>query len=203
MQEPNLDQWTAGFALVGLLALLVALFGPLAYLFLRGQLRLPPGPKTATPESAAPLPTSMPVPRYQNSGLPPQLARHWAQRLEELMQTEHLYRRSDLRLDTLADRLGLSRHHLSQVLNEQLGLHFFEYVNSLRVAEAQELLRNMSRRQLYIIEVAYAVGFNNKVSFNKAFKAATGLTPSEFRQQALDNPDRNFPLSRVSVLAKG
>jgi AraC-like DNA-binding protein len=144
-----------------------------------------------------------PAPRYQHSGLPPHLAQEQARRLEQLMRQEKLYRRSELRLDTLAERLGLSRHHLSQVLNEQLGLNFFEYVNALRIAEAQELLRNTSRRQLNIIEVAYEVGFNNKVSFNKAFKNTTGLTPSEFRQQVDGNPDGDLRLLTTPGLEKG
>ncbi|TLM89615.1 helix-turn-helix domain-containing protein [Hymenobacter jeollabukensis] len=141
--------------------------------------------------------------RYQHSGLPPRVAQEQARRLQQLMQQERLYRRPELRLDTLAEHLGLSRHHLSQVLNEQLGLNFFEYLNALRVAEAQELLRATSRRQRNIIEVAYAVGFNNKVSFNKAFKQATGLTPSEFRQQLTVNTDGDLPFPLTSGLEKG
>jgi AraC-like DNA-binding protein len=136
-------------------------------------------------------PAALPTVRYQNSGLPERVALQQAQRLEQLMRVEKLYRLNELRLDTLAERLGMSRHHLSQVLNEQLGLSFFEYVNALRIAEAQVLLRNTSRQQLNIIEVAYEVGFNNKVSFNKAFKAATGLTPTEFRQQVNGNSDKD------------
>jgi AraC-like DNA-binding protein len=170
-----------------------------------------PAPKPTAPvqavaeEPAAPeMPTDVfPTARYQHSGLPPQLAAQQAQRLEQLMRTEKLYRQSELRLDTLADKLEMSRHHLSQVLNEGLGMNFFEYIKSLRVAEAKDLLCSTSRRQLNIIEVAYEVGFNNKVSFNKAFKAATGLTPSEFRQAHNGNPDRDLPLEVYPGLEKG
>ncbi|RAK63492.1 helix-turn-helix domain-containing protein [Hymenobacter edaphi] len=154
------------------------------------------------PAPAAGAPPAEPA-RYQHSGLPPHVAQEQARRLQLLMQQERLYRRPELRLDALAERLGLSRHHLSQVLNEQLGLNFFEYLNALRVAEAQELLRATSRRQRNIIEVAYAVGFNNKVSFNKAFKQATGLTPSEFRQQLTDNTDGDLLFPLTPGLEKG
>ncbi|QHJ05833.1 helix-turn-helix domain-containing protein [Hymenobacter busanensis] len=156
--------------------------------------------EAATATDAQPVP---PAPRYQHSGLPPRVAQEQAHRLEQLMRGEKLYRNSELRLDTLADRLGLSRHHLSQVLNEQLGVNFFEYINALRIAEAQELLRNTSRQQLNIIEVAYEVGFNNKVSFNKAFKATTGLTPSEYRQNLNGNTDRDLRLEAEPELEKG
>ncbi|MVM36600.1 helix-turn-helix domain-containing protein [Spirosoma sp. HMF3257] len=129
--------------------------------------------------------------RYRHSGLPAHIARQFAQQLQELMRTEKLYHDNELRLETVAERLNISRHHLSQVLNEQLGMNFFEYINSLRVKEARELLRQVPRQQLNIIEVAYQVGFNNKVSFNKAFKQTTGLTPSEFRRSTQDKPDYN------------
>ncbi|MCC3159541.1 AraC family transcriptional regulator [Hymenobacter sp. 15J16-1T3B] len=155
---------------------------------------------TLTPAEATPADRA---PRYLHSGLPPHVAQEQARRLQQLMQQERLYRRPELRLDTLAERLGLSRHHLSQVLNEQLGLNFFEYLNALRVAEAQQLLRKTSRRRLNIIEVAYEVGFNNKVSFNKAFKQATGLTPSEFRQQLDGNADGDLPFPLTPELEKG
>ncbi|HEX8330366.1 MAG TPA: helix-turn-helix domain-containing protein [Hymenobacter sp.] len=151
-------------------------------------------PNAATPE-VAPLEATTPAPaetRYRNSGLPPHVAVRLAQQLDELMRAEKLYRVSELRLDTLAERLNLSRHHLSQVLNEQLGMNFFEYINALRIEEAKELLIRTSRQELNIIEVAYEVGFNNKVSFNKSFKNATGLTPSEFRQAHNGNPGRDL-----------
>ncbi len=60
-------------------------------------------------------------------------------------------------------------------------MSFFEYINSLRVEEAKLLLKQTSKKQLTVIEIAYMVGFNNKVSFNSTFKKITGQTPSEFR----------------------
>jgi AraC-like DNA-binding protein len=157
-------------------------------------------PAVPTVEAAEAAPTPS---RYQNSGLPPKMAAHFAARLDELMHREQLYRQNDLRLDTLAERLGLSRHHLSQVLNEQLGVNFFEYVNARRIAEARELLALDATPRLNIIEVAYEVGFNNKVSFNKAFKTATGLTPSAYRLQALGNADRSLPATAPTRAEKG
>ena len=55
-------------------------------------------------------------------------------------------------------------------------------MNQLRVEEARQLLAETSRSDMHVIEVAYAVGFNNKASFNAAFKRATGMTPTEYRR---------------------
>lgn len=97
------------------------------------------------------------------------------------MKEQQIYRENELGLDKLATRLGVSRHHLSQVINEQFGKNFFEYINSLRIADAQSLLQQQND-DLHIIDIAYQVGFNNKVSFYKAFKNETGMTPTEFRK---------------------
>lgn len=65
-------------------------------------------------------------------------------------------------------------------------MSFYEYVNSLRVAEACRLLAQVSNGlPMSISEIAYAVGFNNRVSFNTAFKKRTGETPSAYQQRRL------------------
>ncbi len=120
--------------------------------------------------------------KYRNSGLTPEASRSLLQKLVGLMEREQLYRNPDLSLDILAGRLDASKHHVSQIINEHLGASFFEYVNHLRIEEAKQLLAETSRNDLHVIEAAYAVGFNNKVSFNLAFKKATGMTPTEYRK---------------------
>lgn len=124
--------------------------------------------------------------KYKNAELPDDVSTEILSLLENLMATRYLYRESDLRLEKLASETGTSRHHLSQVINNRLGMNFFEYINSLRITEAMELLKDKGKSRLTIIEVAYQVGFNNKVSFNAAFKKQTGVTPTEYRKQHLN-----------------
>jgi AraC-like DNA-binding protein len=119
--------------------------------------------------------------RYKNSALDMEVSNEILGLLDEVMSTKKLYRNSELRLDSLADEVGTSKHYLSQVINEKKGMSFFEYINSLRIAEAKVLLTEKSKKELNVIDVAYMVGFNNKVSFNNTFKKATGKTPTEFR----------------------
>ncbi len=121
------------------------------------------------------------TPRYRNSQLSPDTSREILATVERLMKEKKLYRENDLRLETLAAAAGTSRHHLSQVINEQTGLSFFEYINSLRIREATLLLSSTSKSEMNVIEVAWAVGFNNKVTFNSTFKKMTGLTPTAYR----------------------
>ncbi len=120
--------------------------------------------------------------KYRNSGLTPEASRSLLQNLQLLMREEVLYHDADIGLEKLANLLNASKHHLSQVINEQLGTSFFEYINQLRVEEAKTLLAETSRHEFHVIEIAFIVGFNNKVSFNAAFKKATGMTPTEYRR---------------------
>lgn len=124
------------------------------------------------------------VEKYRHSGLPKSLASKLSDELEQLMQREKLYHQNDLRLETLAEKLNSNKHFVSQVINQTFKVNFFEYINLKRIEEAKLLLRTAPRTQLNVIEIAYAVGFNNKGTFNSVFKKVTGVTPSEFRKQS-------------------
>ncbi len=124
-----------------------------------------------------------PTGRYKNSAIDKEVSDEILFKLETVMAENKLYRENDLRLDTLANSINVSKHHLSQVINEQKGMSFFEYVNEQRITEARQLLASTSKKELNIIDVAYSVGFNNKVSFNTTFKKITGKTPTEFRKE--------------------
>ncbi len=78
--------------------------------------------------------------------------------------------------------MGVSTHHLSQSINEILKLNFYELINRYRVEEAKNKIREETEKSL--LQVAFEVGFNNKASFNNAFKKHVGMTPSKYRQSA-------------------
>ena len=113
-------------------------------------------------------------------------------RLAHLMNEERLYRDSGLSLPTLASRLGITTNHLSEAINQGLGLNFFDYVNRFRVQEACVALR--TRPEATILELTHEVGFNSRSTFNAAFKKWTGVTPSAFRKTKED-PGAPDPLS--------
>lgn len=121
--------------------------------------------------------------KYKNSGLTEQLVEELASALEHLMKTEKLYVESELKLETLAAKLGITKHALSQVINQTFEVSFFEYINLHRIQEAKKLLSAKEKAHLTIIEIAYEVGYNTKNTFNSAFLRIVGMTPSEFRAQ--------------------
>ncbi|NKI33007.1 AraC family transcriptional regulator [Muricauda sp. DJ-13] len=124
--------------------------------------------------------------KYSKSGLTASLSEELRSELARLFAEEKLYRKSDINLDFVALKLNTSRHNTSQIINEHFNMGFHEYVNKHRIEEAKELLANTEN--LNIIDVAYEVGYNNKVTFNKAFKKETQLTPSQFlNENKFDN----------------
>jgi AraC-like DNA-binding protein len=72
---------------------------------------------------------------------------------------------------------------LSQYLNDALGLSFFDYINGLRVAEVQKMMRDRSNDTRTLLDLAFAAGFTSKSTFNTSFKKISGLAPSSWRNQ--------------------
>tara|TARA_R110002049_G_scaffold158121_2_gene323056 strand:- start:4176 stop:5627 length:1452 start_codon:yes stop_codon:yes gene_type:complete len=118
--------------------------------------------------------------KYGKSGLTDRFSVELKKELLKLFYEEKIYKKSDLTLEKLAERLGTTRHNVSQVINQHFDMNFFSLINKFRIIEATEILKNNFNNNLRIIDVAYDVGFNNKVTFNKAFKAEIKMTPSQF-----------------------
>ncbi|MBW8244446.1 helix-turn-helix domain-containing protein [Muricauda oceani] len=123
--------------------------------------------------------------KYEKTGLSEAFSLELKNKLEHLMNEEKLYLDHELRLDNIAELLGISRHHASQVINENFNLSFYDFVNSYRIEEAKNrLCSDFESSPESISDIAYQCGFNNRVSFYKAFKKITHITPKEFIQSA-------------------
>jgi AraC-like DNA-binding protein len=101
-------------------------------------------------------------------------------KLSHLMGTEKLYLDETLSLPKLAEKVEISIHNLSYVLNEGFQENFFQFVNRYRIDEAKSLLLSPRYQQLSMLGIAYESGFSSKTTFNTTFKKITGISPSEF-----------------------
>ena len=111
--------------------------------------------------------------------------RDWAelgQSWRQTTQTNGWWREPDLTLRELARRLGTNTAYLSRALNNGLGMNFNSFVNRLRAEEvARRLQADPSASDL--LQLAFETGFSSKATFNRAFRAAFGVTPSRYRQR--------------------
>ncbi|MET0809134.1 MAG: helix-turn-helix transcriptional regulator [Pseudoxanthomonas sp.] len=108
-----------------------------------------------------------------------QQGEHWYAQLE----TAGWWRDPELSLDRLARHLGTNTRYLSRAFNDGLGLSFNTAVNRLRITAIQRELANPGETR-EMMALAHAAGFSSKTSFHRLFKAATGMTPAQFRAGA-------------------
>jgi AraC-like DNA-binding protein len=109
-------------------------------------------------------------------------------KLNKSMKQEKLYLEPSLSVEDLAKKLSISVKHLSQAIHVGLNQNFYDYINSHRIEEATQLLRDDRYQNRTFLAVAYDVGFNSKSVFNAAFKKHTGKTPREFKQRSFARP---------------
>ena len=115
--------------------------------------------------------------KYQTNSLSSAVSCQIYQDLLNYIETSYCYRNCDLKLPELAGRLKVTTHQLSQAINENSGHNFAGLINKYRVEEALTLMRDNKN----FSEIAFQVGFNNRTSFNEAFKKLTGKTPTAYR----------------------
>jgi AraC-like DNA-binding protein len=116
--------------------------------------------------------------------------RSLAARLTTAMEVEELWRREDLSIGALASHLNTPEHRLRHLINSQMGhRNFAAFVNAYRVAAAQVALADPEKARTPVSAIAYDLGFASLTTFNRAFKDATGKTPTEWRAQALARLD--------------
>ena len=124
--------------------------------------------------------------KYAKSGLRSEQMREYKRRLEQVMRSEQIYMDPRLTLPALAQKVGCTVNHLSQVINAGFEMSFFDYLNSHRVRHAKELLSELSGKNRAILNIAFAVGFNSNSAFYAAFKKHVGMTPAQFRHSRRD-----------------
>lgn len=119
------------------------------------------------------------VPKYKDSSLTLDMSLEYKDNLLNYMKSKKPYQNSELKLQELAEAIDINPRHLSQLINEQFHLNFFDFINEYRIEEAK--LKLKESKQSTILEIAYEVGFNNKTSFNNYFKKLMKMTPTQYR----------------------
>ena len=101
-------------------------------------------------------------------------------RICQLMDEQKLYLNSDLKIQDVASELGVHPNVVSAAVNSQ-GNSFNQFVNDYRIEYAKSLMLEDPDKK--VSSIYYEVGFAHEQTFFRAFKARTGMTPSEWRDK--------------------
>ncbi|MES2054668.1 MAG: AraC family transcriptional regulator [Pseudomonadota bacterium] len=104
--------------------------------------------------------------------------------IERYMTAQKPFLDPSLTIGRLARRLGMTQRDLSGLINRQMGLHFFDFVNRYRIDMAAAMLVDPANDAMTVLEIAHLVGFNTKSSFNTAFGKHRGEAPTAHRLRA-------------------
>ena len=106
--------------------------------------------------------------------------------------------RENISVADIADSLHISRSSISHIFSNRLGIHFCDYINALRLADAVELIRNGSYT---MTEIAEKTGFPTIRTFNRAFFKQYGTAPSHYRKET--KPEQDPSHHRIMLTANG
>jgi AraC-like DNA-binding protein len=103
--------------------------------------------------------------------------------IERVMKREQIYLEGNLTIGTLAGKLGLLEYKLRRIINQGLGYRNFNtFLNHHRIEHAKGMLTAHRHATTSVLTVAMECGFQSLGPFNRAFKAQTGMTPTEYRR---------------------
>jgi AraC-like DNA-binding protein len=155
------------------------------------------GTETPPTQPSPPLRTAQDVARaHVNGKAPPEVApaldrasKADLERLEGLMSKDEVWKEEGLTIASLALRASIPETQLRRLINDCLGYRNFpSYVNAHRIAAAKARLSDPGEARVSISTIAYDIGFASLGPFNRAFKEEAGVSPSEWRRKALEEP---------------
>jgi AraC-like DNA-binding protein len=102
--------------------------------------------------------------------------------LQKLFLEEKVFLDPELNLAQLSERLKWNRAEVSETINSGFGQNFNDFVNHYRIEQFKKRLQQGDNKQLSLVGLAFDCGFNSKATFNRVFKKAVQLTPTEYLQ---------------------
>src|SRR5712671_2773336 len=127
--------------------------------------------------------------------------------LHDLMKNDKIYREEGLSIAVLSARLSIPEYRLRRLINQKLGhRNFSAFINGYRLSEAIAALSDPGQSSVPVLTIALDTGFGSIGPFNRAFKAHTGMTPTEYRRERSDGmqkaPSDLSPISESASLSR-
>lgn len=118
--------------------------------------------------------------KYSSSSLQNKDQKKIAQKILDLFEDKKPYLSKDFSIDVLAKEAGINKVYLSQVISKELHTNFYDLINKYRIKEAVGVLVSKDTKKYTFEAISELVGYNSRITFNRAFKKIMGITPSEF-----------------------
>lgn len=113
--------------------------------------------------------------------------------LKRTVKENHYYCDPELSLSSLSEKLDLTTHEVSRILNSVLKKNFNDFVNEYRVADVIRKMQDPGYDHITMLGVAFESGFNSQSTFTRIFKQMTGKTPLEYKNDLKkDYPSYNL-----------
>ena len=126
--------------------------------------------------------------KYTKSGLDQTQINTIKNKLEKIMDEEEPYKDSSLKLQDLAELLNIRRNHLSQILNDEYQMKFFDFLNHYRLQAFLKSMHSKADTEINITEMAYDSGFSSSSVFYKIFKRYQDISPRQYLKQISSKP---------------
>lgn len=122
----------------------------------------------------------------KEESLPEKNYADYLERIRRKLAEQELYKNASLTLTELSNEIKLPAYLISKTINNELNENFHTFINRYRIERIKEALSRKDHRETSIISLAYANGYSSKSTFNLAFKKFTGMTPTSYREQILN-----------------
>ncbi len=103
--------------------------------------------------------------------------------LKRAVQAGRYYQDPELSLNALAEKLELTTHELSRIINTALKKSFNDFINEYRVADVVQKMQDPANDHITLLGIAFGSGFNSQSSFNRIFRQITGKSPLEYKNK--------------------
>ncbi len=123
--------------------------------------------------------------KYKTSSLTAEEMDNIFKNLKTFFEEKELYKEPQLKIQTVAENLKISSHHLSQTINSKTEKPFYDFVNEYRVNKLKEKLISPTHQHYTILALGLECGFNSKASLNRIFKLHTEQSPSQYQKSHL------------------
>lgn len=112
----------------------------------------------------------------KNVEIPQEESDDWVVQIKRLIEKRYT---KEISMEEMANEVGFSTYYFSRMFKQEFGVNFVDYVTSLRLKKACELLQEGN---CSVKEVCFKVGYSEPNYFTRVFKKAYGIAPTKFQK---------------------